>query len=170
MTLGCSKGNAPSAAEKSSMLLTQSEASATVFLTPDQHATLCAALERIIPSDDGFPGAREAGVDGYFLRQFERDLASALPMYQDCLDALQAEAHAAHDDAPFATLPADDQDTLLARIEEGETNAPYAWHFDPALFFKRLIEHAHEGFYGDPGNGGNKNGVAWQMIGFEVTK
>jgi hypothetical protein len=25
-----------------------------------------------------------------------------------------------------------------------------------------------EGFYGDPGNGGNRNAVSWHMIGFEV--
>jgi hypothetical protein len=39
---------------------------------------------------------------------------------------------------------------------------------EPALFFRRLVEHSMEGFYGDPGNGGNKNGAAWDMIGFRV--
>ncbi|MEO7715137.1 MAG: gluconate 2-dehydrogenase subunit 3 family protein [Capsulimonas sp.] len=38
-----------------------------------------------------------------------------------------------------------------------------------SAFFDLLVEHTMEGFYADPGNGGNKEGVAWRMIGYEVT-
>jgi hypothetical protein len=38
-----------------------------------------------------------------------------------------------------------------------------------SAFSGLLVEHAMEGFYADPGNGGNKDGVAWRMIGYEVT-
>jgi hypothetical protein len=31
------------------------------------------------------------------------------------------------------------------------------------------VEHSAEGFYSDPGNGGNRDNIAWKMIGFEVT-
>jgi hypothetical protein len=31
-----------------------------------------------------------------------------------------------------------------------------------------LAEHCAEGFYSDPGNGGNHSESAWKMIGFEV--
>ena len=39
---------------------------------------------------------------------------------------------------------------------------------DPVAFFQTAVEHAMEGFYSDPGNGGNHDGVSWRMIGFEV--
>jgi gluconate 2-dehydrogenase gamma chain len=32
-----------------------------------------------------------------------------------------------------------------------------------------LVNHTMEGFYSDPGNGGNRDAVSWKMIGFEVT-
>ena len=31
-----------------------------------------------------------------------------------------------------------------------------------------IVEHCAEGFYSNPENGGNKDGIAWEMIGFEV--
>ena len=34
--------------------------------------------------------------------------------------------------------------------------------------FARLVELAHEGFYADPGNGGNRDAVSWRMIGYET--
>ena len=42
------------------------------------------------------------------------------------------------------------------------------WSVDPAAFFRAAVAHAGEGYYGDPGNGGNHNAVAWRMVGFEV--
>jgi len=137
------------------------------MLTAKQHAALRAALDRIIPPGDGYPGAADAGVDRYLLGQFDRDLPNALPMYRSCLDALDAEARAAHE-TDFAGLPAGEQDKLLARVEKGDVAAEDAWDNDPKLFFLKLVQHATEGYYGDPGNGGNLNGASWKMIGFEV--
>ena len=31
----------------------------------------------------------------------------------------------------------------------------------------RLVNHAAEGYYADPGQGGNRNRVSWRMIGFQ---
>lgn len=137
------------------------------MLTPQQHATLRAALDRIIPPDDNSPGASAAGVDDYLLGQFGRDLQSALPMYQSCLDALDVEARTAQG-KPFADLSPAEQDALLGRIEKGTVHDKKAWTNEPDLFFAKLVQHAWEGFFADPGNGGNKNGVAWKLIGFEV--
>nr|PZN29591.1 MAG: hypothetical protein DIU80_09130 [Chloroflexota bacterium] len=134
------------------------------MLTDTQLATLRAALDRIIPPDD-FPGAWEAGVGDYILRQLGGDLADQLETYRAGLDGLDYEALAASG-RPFAELPAEAQDELLRRIERGEAQSP--WPVDAADFFRMLCEHAAEGFYSDPGNGGNRDGVAWRMIGFEV--
>ena len=35
--------------------------------------------------------------------------------------------------------------------------------------FPGLIIHAIEGYYSDPGNGGNHDSISWQMIGYRVT-
>ena len=82
------------------------------------------------------------------------------------LEALEREATASYS-TRFAALDGASQDALLARVEQRAVQT--AWPLDPASFFRMAIEHAMEGYYGDPGNGGNLNRIAWHMIGFEVT-
>jgi Gluconate 2-dehydrogenase subunit 3 len=135
-----------------------------MMFTELQRATLRALVDRIIPADD-FPSGWQAGVGDYLARQFERDLRPQLDRYRLGLDALDAEAQAGAG-LRFAELDAADQDALLRRVEAGAVAVP--WPIDPAAFFHAAVEHAMEGFYSDPGNGGNRNGVSWRMIGFEV--
>ena len=132
--------------------------------TEQQHATLRALVDRIIPADD-FPSGWQAGVGDYLARQFERDLRPQLDRYRTGLDALDAEAQA-NTGARFAELDAEHQDALLRQIEAGAVTT--VWQINPAAFFQAAVEHSMEGFYSDPGNGGNHNGVSWRMIGFEV--
>jgi hypothetical protein len=127
-------------------------------------AALRALIDRIIPADD-FPSGWQAGVGDYLARQFERDLRPQLDGYRAGLDALDVEAQASCG-ARFAELGAEEQDALLRRIETGAVTT--AWPIDPAAFFQAAVEHAMEGFYADPGNGGNRDGISWRMIGFEV--
>jgi hypothetical protein len=134
------------------------------MLTELQHTTLHALVDRIIPADD-FPSGWQAGVGDYLAGQFERDLRPQLDRYRAGLDALDAEALAGSG-ARFAELDAAEQDALLRRVEAGTVSA--AWPIDPTAFFRAAVEHAMEGFYSDPGNGGNRDGVSWRMIGFEV--
>ena len=129
-------------------------------LSDEQIATLRAAIDRIIPPDD-WPAGWAGGVGGYLARQFAGDLAALLPVYRDGLDALDVAARAAWG-RPFADGEPGAQDALLARIETGAHGEGLA------RFFALLVTHAMEGYYGDPGNGGNRGRVAWQMIGFEV--
>jgi hypothetical protein len=135
-----------------------------MMLTESQHTALRALVDRIIPADD-FPSGWQAGVGDYLAGQFERDLRPQLDHYRIGLDALDAEAQA-NTGARFAELDAAEQDALLRRIEAGRVTT--AWPIDPAAFFQVAVEHAMEGFYSDPGNGGNRDGIAWRMIGFEV--
>lgn len=133
-------------------------------LTPSQADTLRAAVDRILPADDA-PGGWEAGVGDYFAHLLTREAQFLFPTRQG-LDALDAEAQET-EGAPFAALGPDTQDGLLARVEAGDVRAD--WPFPAAGFFRRLVSQAMEGYYADPGNGGNKDGVAWKMIGFRVT-
>jgi hypothetical protein len=131
--------------------------------TAPQLATLRALVNRIIPADE-FPGGWEGGVEGYLRRQFAGDLRPFGETYRAALDALDAEARAAG--GPFVALSPAEQDRLLARVEQGDVATP--WAVDPAAFFRMAVAHVAEGYYSDPGNGGNRNGAAWRMIGFEV--
>ena len=134
------------------------------MLTEPQLATLRALVDRIIPADD-FPSGWQAGVGDYLAGQFERDLRPQLDRYRAGLDALDAEAQAGSG-RRFAELNAEEQDALLRRVEAGAVAT--AWPIDAAAFFRDAVDHAMEGFYSDPSNGGNRDGIAWRMIGFEV--
>ncbi len=129
-----------------------------------QLRTLHAAIDRIIPEDE-FPGGVEAGVGNYLLRQLGADLAHLAADYPRFLNALNSEAQLAHNVA-FAELGDAQQDALLTRVEQGELRAD--WPLDAANFFAQFAEHCAEGFYSDPGNGGNRDSVSWRMIGYEV--
>jgi gluconate 2-dehydrogenase gamma chain len=123
-------------------------------------------MNRIIPPDE-FPDAWEAGVGDYLARQFERDLRSQVEAYQLGLEALEAESQAFAGKG-FTELDASTQDAILTRIETG--HVVLSWPVDPIGFFHMVIEHVMEGYYSDPGNGGNRDSVAWRMIGFESQK
>lgn len=129
-------------------------------LTEAQTATLRAAIDRIIPPDE-FLGGWEGGVGDYLSRQFAGDLAALLPTYRAGLDALDRAAREEWG-CGFAAGEPSGQDELLAQIETGARGD------DLARFFRILVGHTMEGFYGDPGNGGNRGRIAWEMIGFEV--
>lgn len=134
------------------------------MLSAHQMDILRAAVNRIIPADD-FPAGWEAGVGDYLMRQFADDLKNLMDTYSIGLDALDAESQAIIG-TNFAQADAAAQDSLLSQIEQGAVKTK--WPLDPAKFFNMMIDHSMEGFYADPGNGGNRDQIAWKMIGFEV--
>lgn len=134
------------------------------MLTTRQNEILRALVNRIIPADD-FPGGWEGGVGRYLAKQFERDLAPLVEMYVLGLEALDMEAISTAN-AYFDLLTPDAADALLKKIEAGKVET--TWAVEPARFFQMVVHHCAEGYYSDPGNGGNQDGAAWKMIGFEV--
>ncbi len=133
-------------------------------LTDPQIQTLRAAVDRIIPEDD-YPGAWGAGVGEYLGRQMHGNPQFPRDIYRAGLDALDVEAQLQTGE-PFCALSAAAQDDLLAQIEIGRVVS--SWQVDPAAFFAFLVHYTMEGYYSDPDNGGNQDGIAWKMIGFEV--
>ena len=134
------------------------------MLSSQQLRSLQAVVDRIIPADQ-FPSVWEAGVGDYLLRQLQTELQPRLLAYRAGLDALDREAQIVAG-RHFADLDAAMQDEILVWIEAGEVAA--TWPVKPVIWFRMLVEHAMEGYYGDPGNGGNRDAVSWRMIGFEV--
>ena len=135
-----------------------------MVLTEQQIPILQALINCIIPTDD-FPNGWDAGVGDYLFQQFGGDLKHLVELYQQGLNCLDDEAQLVYVKA-FTSLTLDEQTALLTQIEQGQVKSD--WTVDPADFFKIVVEHCTEGYYSDPGNGGNRDGIAWQMIGFEI--
>ena len=123
-----------------------------IHLNTIQISVLRSAINRIIPADD-FPSGWDAGVGNFFAQLLTTE-TQYLFAYQQGLNQIEAEAFLMFR-SEFAALEPEQQDILLARME--------------ADFFNLLVSQTMEGFYSDPGNGGNKDSIAWKMIGFEVT-
>jgi gluconate 2-dehydrogenase gamma chain len=108
-----------------------------MMLSDGDRTTLAAVLERLIP------GAAEAQVIRYVERVAARDAA----IYREGLASL----------AGFASLPAAEQDAVLARLEGDE-------------FFELVRLHAIQGMFGDPLHGGNAGHAGWDLLGFPGAK
>ncbi len=127
------------------------------------HKTLRAVIDRVIPGDD-FPAASENGVMDYFQRILTTDLSDQADFIAAGLSQLQMECDAQHKQ-PFEMIASADQDAILTIIEHGKTHT--AWQINPAAWFRLVVRLTNEGYYADPGNGGNPNRASWKMIGYE---
>ena len=86
-------------------------------------------------------------------------------LYTGQLDAETVARHGPYQ--TFATLLPTQQDALLADLAAARPMTPWPPQLPAAPWFHRLVELAHEGFYADPANGGNRDGASWRMIGYD---
>jgi gluconate 2-dehydrogenase gamma chain len=119
-----------------------------------QTAILTAIVERLIPSDEHGPGAREAHAARYILTALAGDYRRHLLEYTAGLASMDALAIAAYA-APFVSLEPTRQDALLAEVENSQR-----------AFFDLVLKHTREGVFGDPRWGGNADRVGWRLIGY----
>jgi gluconate 2-dehydrogenase gamma chain len=144
-----------------------------------------AACERLIPADESGPGALGAGVPSYLDKQLggawgagERLYRSGpwqtgtpsqgyqLPftpaeLFRASLRAINRELDA--HGTPFNGMSGEAQDAYLKSLESGAHDLDGV---PSGVFFGMLLEMTVEGFFSDPVYGGNRNMVAWRMIGF----
>ena len=83
--------------------------------------------------------------------------------YRAALAALNAYCATAYFGKKFNELPAGEQDKIISAMEKGSLNLNGA---NGRAFFAALLQNAMEGFFADPVYGGNRDMVAWKMIGF----
>jgi gluconate 2-dehydrogenase gamma chain len=139
-------------------------------LTPDQLAALRSLLARLIPADD-FAGALGAGVDGYILGQLGGDCAAEAAALGAGLTALDRETAVRHGQgASFSKLGPGERDALVRDLESGTSFIEWPREMTAQAFIGRMVELAHEGFYADPGNGGNRGALSWRMIRYETRR
>ncbi|MCX6956507.1 MAG: gluconate 2-dehydrogenase subunit 3 family protein, partial [Verrucomicrobia bacterium] len=92
----------------------------------------------------------------YVINQLAGPCAHDAELISVGLAQLDATAATRPGGSAFATLSVAEQDALLTALDTAG---------DP--FFNRLVDLAHEGFYADPANGGNRDGVSWHMLGYD---
>jgi gluconate 2-dehydrogenase gamma chain len=136
------------------------------MLDQQQIALLNAVVERLIPSDELGPGAREAQAARYILGALATDYQRHLPEYVAGLAEIDARAQTVFG-APFVALRPERQDAILEQIEErvGASDGP-----TPLSFFDLVLRHTREGVFGDPRWGGNADRVGWDLIGYAGPK
>jgi gluconate 2-dehydrogenase gamma chain len=155
------------------------------FLNESEKRFLLAAVDRLIPTDEHWPGAAEAGVVNYIDLQMagawgrgemlyrHGPFRKGTPMQGYQLEYTPAElfrrsilainAHFASQAKSFDQLPAQEKDAYLSTLEKGDIDLDGV---PSNIFFDFLLQHTVEGFFSDPIYGGNKNKIAWKMIGF----
>lgn len=141
------------------------ESTKPVILSAQEWKTVEAMTARILPSDDGSPGGREAGCVNFIDKALANEEAAARPLYAKGIRGLDATARAQHP-KPFAELDPTQQDALLAALEDGKPEGWPADVGDPAGFFETVRTHTLLGFLSDPKYGGNRDFVGWKLTGY----
>ena len=137
-------------------------AAARENLTAAEADLLEAIVARLIPSDANGPGATEARAAHYIDRALGGALASSRQTYTAGLAALDRYSRSSRGKA-FTELSATDQDSVLIDVETG---AATGFTGSSAAFFALVLNHTHQGTFGDPYYGGNANFIGWDLIGY----
>jgi gluconate 2-dehydrogenase gamma chain len=174
---------APIPAATPSICAGAAPATTYVFFNSEEAAFIEAAVARLIPADNEWPGALEACAPNYIDKQLagawgagERLYRSGpwqpgtpsqgyqlaftpAELFRTALAAINKEL--AH--TPFAKMSPDEQDAYLKKLEAGGHDLGGV---PSDVFFAHLWESTLEGFFSDPVYGGNCGMVSWRMIGF----
>jgi gluconate 2-dehydrogenase gamma chain len=156
-----------------------------LFLNREEAAFIESAVARLIPTDTQWQGALEAGVPNYIDKQLagawgagERLYRSGpwrpgtpsqgyqLPftpaeLFRAALGTINRDL--ARAGTPFPGMHAERQDAYLRGLETGGTDLGGV---PSEVFFEHLWQCTVEGFFSDPVYGGNRDMVAWRMVGF----
>jgi len=131
-------------------------------LTAAEADLLDAVVARLVPTDANGPGATEARAVRYIDRALGGALASSRRAYTSGLAALDRYSRVSRGKA-FTELAPADQDALLTDVEAGRGDG---FTGGSAAFFTMVLNHTHQGTFGDPYYGGNANYVGWDLIGY----
>src|SRR6476619_323168 len=159
---------------------------AYVFLTPPEAAFVEAAVDRLIPADDLTPSGTDCGVAQFIDRQLGGAWGSGdrlymqgpwaagtasqgyqLPMtpaefFRIGVSAVDAHCGSAFKKA-FDRLAREEQIQVLQGLERGTIELAGV---SGRQFFETLLDLTMQGFFADPIYGGNRDKVAWKMVGF----
>jgi gluconate 2-dehydrogenase gamma chain len=173
----------PSAGSRPTNSMTAAPPATYIFFNSQEAAFIEAAVARLIPADEEWPGALEAGVPNYIDKQLAGAWGAGERLYQSgpwqpgtpsqgyqlpytpaqLFHTALAVIDKQLEHAPFAAMSADAQDAYLKQLQAGGQDLGGV---PSDVFFAHLWECTLEGFFSDPVYGGNYDMVSWRMIGF----
>ncbi|MEW5423014.1 gluconate 2-dehydrogenase subunit 3 family protein [Amorphus sp. 3PC139-8] len=157
------------------------------FFTDDERRFVTAAVDRLIPPDEEWPGAADLGVpdflddqlagsfgrgDRWYMQgpwpkgtdtQGYQSRFAPAGLYRRAIAAIDDHCRSAFDGQRFAELSAEQQDDVLKGLDEETIELEGV---SAKTFFDLFLQNTIEGFFGDPVHGGNRDMIAWKMIGF----
>ncbi|UUP16479.1 gluconate 2-dehydrogenase subunit 3 family protein [Nitratireductor thuwali] len=157
------------------------------FFTTEEARFVEAAVDRLIPADEEWPGAVWAGVVNFLDRQLAGAYGAGARMYLEGpwelgvsqqgyqLPYTPAELFrigiqevrdwlAEHEgETEFWDLSVSRQIEILQMLEAGAIPLP---SMPSSVLFETLLATTVEGWFADPAYGGNREMVSWRMIGF----
>ena len=163
-----------------------SEPEGYLVLTAPEAAFFSAAVDAFIPADELTPSGTDCGIVTFIDRQLASAWGGGAKMYRSGpfrkakpeygyqlpltprqffaagIVATNAWTRKLHG-KDFDRLAAKERDDALKALEQGKAELG---EFDAKPFFEALLHITMEGFFADPIYGGNRNKVAWKMVGF----
>jgi gluconate 2-dehydrogenase gamma chain len=154
-----------------------------LFFNTEEAAFVEAAVARLIPKDDQWAGALEAGAPNYIDKQLAGAWVAGERLYRSGpwqpgtpTQGVSASFHAGRTvpqrnrcdqqgvgTAPICQDESYEQDDYLKSLEAGGKDLGGV---PSEVFFAHLRQCTLEGFFSDPVYGGNRDMVSWRMIGF----
>jgi gluconate 2-dehydrogenase gamma chain len=131
------------------------------FFSEDEGLCVIALCKQIIPADDEFGGATDAGVIYYIDRQLSGVFDRHAQTYRVGLKKLQTYCKNEFG-KQFQNLTSEEQIGVMKRMEGNEID-PAQWE-RPYSFFRLIRSHAMQGYYGSPIHGGNKDYMSFNML------
>ncbi|MEA3177723.1 MAG: gluconate 2-dehydrogenase gamma chain [Gammaproteobacteria bacterium] len=153
------------------------------FFNAEEGVFVEAAVARLIPADEEWGGAIEAGVPNYMDLQLGGAWGAGERLYRsgpwqpgipgqgyqlpytpaELFHKALAAIHKEPAGAAFAHVTPAQQDEFLKGLQTGSRDLGGV---PGNVFFEQLWELTLEGFFSDPVYGGNRDMLSWRMIGF----
>lgn len=156
-------------------------------LTPSEQAFVKAAVDTIIPADELTPSGTDCGLASFIDRQLAGGFGNGARLYRQGpflpakpelgyqlaltpreffragIEAANAWTKKVYG-REFDRLNEAQREEALAAMDSGK--ADFNAGFTSAFFLENFLQLTMEGFFADPIYGGNRDKVAWKMIGF----
>jgi gluconate 2-dehydrogenase gamma chain len=127
-------------------------------LTAEEADTLASLCNQIIPEDQDL-GAVSAGAVNYIDVQLSSRLKRMKKVYRQGIAELNDHSFERYGKR-FTGLSDQQQIEFLSAIDRDKAWKETSLH----KFFRIVVDHTMQGFYGDPRHGGNRNRASWTML------
>lgn len=158
-----------------------------IYFSADEAAAVEAIADRIIPPDPDTPGGKDSGCGVYIDRQMAgpygrneglyrgapfqngtkvqgpQSATTPAELYRKALAELDRHCRSKFGGQRFADLSDADKDSVLHDLDGEKLKFEGV---DAKAFFDQILKDVQQGFFADPIYGGNRDMVAWKMIGY----